>query len=190
VTERKFGLINRKETEMKRTIIVAIVMSLLLAMFPVGLALAATSADVTVTATPGSFVGISCDQTIYDFGSISANSTTNTGTGWATITNSSSVVIDITIGCNGWSGTTAWAYGASANDTAQLQASATFGGATGSTGAGNYDKVIPSGSTTLLCDDLAIGNNPAWEMQLQAPTSFTHGYTQTTTVTLTAATGG
>jgi hypothetical protein len=175
---------------MKRTIIVAVLMSLLLAMFPVGMALAATSAEVTVTATPGSFIGISCDQTSYDFGDISANSTPDTTTGWATITNSSSVVIDITIGSDGWSGTTAWTYGASGADTAQLNASATFGGSAGSSGAGAYDVTIPSGSTALLCDDLAVGNNPAWEMQLDAPSSFTHGYTQTTHVTLTAAAGG
>jgi len=172
---------------MKRTIIVAIAMSLLLAMFPVVPALAATTADVTVTATPGSFVGISCDQTVYDFGDISANSTPNTGTGWATITNSSSVSINITIGCDGWSGTTAWTYGANATDTAQLKASATFGGTGGSSGAGQYDVTIPSGSTIALCNGVAVGNNPAWEMELEAPSSFTHGYEQTTHVTLTAA---
>ena len=174
---------------MKRTIILAIVMSLLLAILPVGLAFADTSAEVEVTATPGSYVGIANSESVYDFGDITASGTPNTDTGWATITNSSSVLIDITIGCDGWSGTTAWAYGAACADQAQLKASATEGGSTGSTGAGNYDKTILSGSTIMLCDDVAIGNNPAWEMQLDSPSSFTHGYEQTTTVTLTAAVG-
>jgi len=174
---------------MKKKVVSVLAVSLLLLVCPVSQVLADTTADVTVTATPGSFVGISCDQTSHDFGSITASSTPNTGTGWATITNSSSVLIDITIGCNGWSGTTAWTYGAAGADTAQLNTSATNGGATGSSGAGLYDVTIPSGSSAMLCDGVAIGTNPAWEMQLAAPTSFTHGYTQTTTVTLTAAAG-
>jgi len=175
---------------MKKKIVSILALSLLLLVCPVSQVLADTTAGVTVTATPGSFVGISCDQTSQDFGSITASSTLNTGTGWANITNSSSVVIDITIGCTGWSGTTAWTYGPASEDTAQLNASATDGGATGSQGgAGSYDVTIPSGSPTMLCDGVAVGTNPAWEMELEAPTSFTHGYTQTTTVTLTAAAG-
>lgn len=173
---------------MKRTIIVALVISLLLVILPVSLALADTTADVTVTATPGSFVGIANSAAVFDFGSITASDIPNTGTGWATITNSSSTQIDITISCTVWSGTTAWTYGTAAEDAAQLKASATFGGGA-SGGAGLYDVTIPTGTPAALCNDVVVGNSPDWEMQLDAPTSFTHGYEQTTVVTLTAAAG-
>jgi hypothetical protein len=65
---------------MKKTFIVAIVMSLLLAMFPIGLALAATTADVEVTATPG-FVSITNAPGTFDFGVITQGSVTNTTDG-------------------------------------------------------------------------------------------------------------
>jgi len=148
-------------------------------------ALAALEQTVTVTATP-SYVSIANSETSFDFGVITASSTPNTTTGWSTITNTSTVAIDITLGCDGWSGTTSWTYGVAGADTGQLKASADNGGTGGSTGAGNYDKTIPSGSTVLLNDDLAATTNVAWEMQLDAPTSFGHGDEQTTTVTLTA----
>jgi hypothetical protein len=170
---------------MKRMIIVAVVMSLLLAMFPVGLALAATTADVTVTATP-SFIGITNSPGTYDFGQISAGATENTTNGYFTITNGSSVAMDISIKCNGWSGTTSWTYGSSAENTGQLAASSANGGAGGSSGAGDFDKTVLNGSDTLLCDAVGTSTNPTWELQLQAPSSFTHGDEQTTTVTVTA----
>ncbi len=169
---------------MKRTIIVAIVTTLLLVMFPLGLALAATSDDVIVTATP-SFIGITNAPGTNDFGTIVAGSTANTTDGFFTITNDSSVAIDIAIKSNGWSGVTAWTYGAAGVDTGQLAASSANGGAGGSTGVGNFDKTVLNGSDTLLCDAVAVSTNPTWELQLQAPSSFTHGDEQTTTVTVT-----
>lgn len=172
---------------MKRTIIVAIVVSLLLAILPVGLALADTTAEVTVTATPGSFVGISNSTGSLDFGEITASSTPDTSATPFTITNSSSVVIDITVGCDGWSGTEQWTYAAAGADTALLNASASDSDTGGSSGIGAFDKEVPSTGSILLIENLATGTNPTWNLQLEAPTSFSHGYTQTTTVTLTAA---
>lgn len=127
----------------------------------------------------------------FDFGTVEASSTPDTTTGWFTITNSSSVTIDITIKCNGWThtaGSNDWIYGASAENTARLKASNDQGGAGGSTGAGNYDIVVPSGETgTLFCDDVATSTTTInWELQLEAPSSFTHSDPQITTVTLTA----
>ena len=54
------------------------------------------------------------------------------------------------------------------------------------TGAGAYDKVIPSSGSVLLADDLTATTNVAWEMLLEAPTSFSYGNEQTTHVTVTA----
>ena len=170
---------------MKRTTIVVIVMSLLVAILPVGLALAQTSQEVEVTATP-SFISITNAPISYDFGSISANSTDNTTDGYFTITNGSSVNMDISIQCNGWSGGTGWTYGSPAADTGQLKASSANGGSGGSTGAGNFDKTLLDGTDILLCDNVTSVTSPTWELLLEAPTSFTFGDEQTTTVTITA----
>ena len=170
---------------MKKLVITLVVGALLLGL--AAPAMAATSQDVTVTATP-SFISISNSPGSSDFGVITASSTPNTGTGNFTVTNTSTVATDITIGCNGWSGGgTPWTYGAAGADTAQLRASGTQGGVGGSTGAGTYDLIVPNGSTVLLCDALAASTGFAWELQLDTPTSFGHGDEQTTTVTITAA---
>jgi hypothetical protein len=171
---------------MRRTTIIAIVMSLLLAIFPVGLALAATSQDVIVTATPG-FVSISNSPGTYNFGTISAGSTNNTGIDYFTIANNSTVAMDISINCTGWSGgATPWTYGVPGVDTANLTASSGNSTGGGSTGAGNYDIDVPVGTGELLIDAVAVGVDPNWELQLNAPTSMTFVDEQTTTVTITA----
>jgi hypothetical protein len=162
---------------MKKTFIVAIVMSLLLAMFPIGLALAATTADVEVTATPG-FVSITNSPSTFDFGVITQGSVTNTTDGEFTITNASTVAMDIFIQCNGWSGgATPWTYGAPAADTGNL---------TSSNGTGLHDIPVLDGSDTLLHNAVAVASNPTWELQLNAPTSFSFVDPQSSNVTITA----
>jgi len=149
---------------------------------------AATSQNVTVTATP-SFISITNSPGNFDFVVVTAGTTPNTTTGWFTVTNDSTVTIDINIQCNGWSGASSWTYGSPIGiDTGYLAVSSTFGGVGGSSGAGNYDVDILLDSTDyLLCDDLAVGNDPDWELELNAPSSFTFGDQQTTTVLLTAS---
>jgi len=172
---------------MKRTTIVVIVMSLLVAILPVGLALAQTSQDVTVTATP-SFISITNDPDSWPIGTVSAGSTPNTTADYFLITNTSSEAIDISINCTGWTGGPGWTYGAPAEDTANLAASSGNSTGGGSGGAGDYDIDVPNGPSTLLIDAVAVGVNPNWELKLNAPTSFTFGDQQTTTVTITATT--
>ena len=170
---------------MKR-LIISVVMALMLALVPASGALAATSQDVTVTATP-SYVSIANSHADFDFGVITASSTENTTTGYFTLTNTSTVVTDITLVCDGWDGgANDWTYDAAGADTGRLKASGTNGGTGGSTGAGAYDKVIPSSGSVLLADDLTATTNVAWEMLLEAPTSFSYGNEQTTHVTVTA----
>lgn len=168
---------------MKR-LIISVVLALTLLMVPVSGALAAED-TVTVTATP-SFVAIANSHSDYDFSVIAESSTENTGTGYFTLTNTSTVVTDVTLSCVTWSGTSSWTYGASDADTGQLKASGDNPGAGGSGGAGTYNLVIPTSGSVLLNDDLPATTNVAWEMQLDAPSSFSHGYEQTTTVTITA----
>lgn len=172
---------------MKRTTIAAIVMSLLLAIFPVGLALAQTSQDVLVTATP-SFMGISNSPGTWPIGTVSANSTPNTGIDHFTITNTSSANISISINCTDWSGGPGWNYGAPGVDTANLTASSGNSTGGGSGGAGLYDIDVPVGLPALLIKAVPPGVNPNWELQLNAPSEITFGDVQTTTVTITATT--
>ena len=162
---------------MKKTIL-AILLAAVLTVIPVSSALAANTADVTVTATPG-WVSITNAPDNYDFGVVLADTDKDTGTGYFTITNASTVAMDINIKCDGWSSSgSAWIYGTPAEDTAQLKAS---------DGDGNYDVVIAAIDTDyLLSDAVAVGNDVDWELQLDAPVSFTHVDVQTTTVTLTA----
>jgi hypothetical protein len=167
---------------MKKTLL-AILLALALTAIPVGSALAADTADVTVTATPG-WVSITNDSATgnnYDFGVVLPNTDKDTGTGYFTITNASTVAMDINIKCDGWSSTgTAWTYGdpTSGDDTARLNAS---------DGDGAYDVVIVAIDTDyLLSDAVAVGNDVDWELQLDAPVTFTYVDVQTTTVTITA----
>ena len=139
--------------------------------------LAATSDEVTVTATP-SYVSISNLPVSFDFATVAESGTPNTTTGWFTVTNDSTVNITVSIGCDGWSGTTAWTYGVAGADTGQLKAS---------DNDGVYDVTVPNGSTAELHTTVTSGTNVQWELQLNCPTSFSHGAEQTTTVTVSAA---
>lgn len=151
-------------------------------------AFALTTQDVTVTATPA-YVSISNAPTSWAAGVISASVNVNTGNNYFTITNTSSVVIDISfyVSAN-WSGTSSWTYGAPGANTARLDVSSANGGAGGSGGVGTYDKTLTYGvgAAVLVCDNVSTVTSPKWEMQLQAPTSITFGAAQSANVTMTA----
>ena len=159
----------------RATIAVALAVALLLAF--TAPALADTSQDVTVTATP-TYISISNSPNTYDFGAVEASGTPNTTTGYFTITNDSTVNIEVTIVCNGWSGTTSWTYGAPGADTGQLKAS---------DGDGAYDVTVDDTTPATLATTSSPGDSISWELQLDCPTSFSHGAEQTTTVTIAAA---
>jgi hypothetical protein len=160
---------------MRKTLL-AIVLALALAVVPAAGVLADTTAGVTVTATP-SFLGIENTPPSWPIGPVTADTDVASGEAYFTLTNVGSVEIDTTIGCNGWSGTRAWTYGAAAQDQGQLS----FG-----TGGG-YNTVVPSGSTVTFVNDIAAYGTQSWGLELDAPSSFTHGYEQTTIVTITAS---
>jgi hypothetical protein len=177
---------------MKR-LAISILLAVALLLIPVSVALAATTQDVTVTATP-SYVSISNDPDSFDFGTVVENTDEQTSNGHFDIDNSSTVAIDITIQCtSAWaptSGSNSWTYGSPASNTAQLKASSADGNGTppnGSAGAGLFDITILTGSATLLINDCPTTTDPSWELQLDAPTAFTHGDEQECTITLSAA---
>ena len=160
-----------------RKVLISLMVVVALLLLPT-VALADTSQQVTVTATP-SYIAISNAPGTYDFSVITAGGTPNTGTGHFTITNNSSITINITIVCNGWSGAgNSWTYGAAGADTAQLKAS---------DGDGAYDVTVDDTTPAALASSVGVSTNPTWELQLDAPTSFTYGDEQTTTVTVTAS---
>ena len=138
--------------------------------------LAAPSDTVIVTATP-SYISISNSPATFDFATVDEGTTPSTTIGYFTITNDSSVNITVSIGCDGWSGTMSWTYGEASANTGQLKAS---------DNDGLYDVTVPNGSTVTLHTTVTPGTNIQWELQLQCPISFSHGYEQSTIVTILA----
>lgn len=131
------------------------------------------------------------DPTTYDFGTVSENTTPDTGNGYFAITNNSGMTIDIDIKCDGWlhqTGTNDWVYGSPIGENKGfLKASSANGGIGGSQGQGLYDIEMLDGTDTLLCDDVGVGTDPTFEVQLNTPSAYTHGDKQRSTVTLTAS---
>jgi hypothetical protein len=117
----------------------------------------------------------------FDFGVVAAGVDQDTGTNYFTVTNNSTGNITVTIVCDGWADTTddtsPWIYGAPAANTAQLKAS---------DGDGAYDITVDDTTPATLHTTSTPGDDFSWELQLDAPTSFTHGHSQQTTVILTA----
>ena len=168
---------------MKRTIILAVVMSLLLAILPVGLALAADSADVTVTATP-SFLGISNSPSDHDFTTVTVSTTEETLTDAFTVTNTSSVPINVAIAVTTatWSGGATWTHSDTATagaDTAGLKAN--VGGAWGTD-----DVIIKFTAPNNLVASQTASTGFDWGLQLITPTSFSDGVEKEIVVRLTA----
>lgn len=146
---------------------------------------AATTQDVTVNATPA-YITISNAPSTYNFGVISEGATANTTNGYFTITNGSTVNIDISIQADNWTSSgSAWTYGNPGADTGNFDASSANGGVGGSSGAGAWDISVLAYSDTLICDNVTTVTNPTWELQLDAPSTFSHGDAQVNTVTVT-----
>lgn len=83
-----------------RKILVGIIVALVtICLIPMSvLATGGTTQNIAVTAT-GSEVNITCDQTTWEIGTVSASETVITGTGsnWGTITNNSTEAVNVTI---------------------------------------------------------------------------------------------
>jgi len=144
---------------------------------------AATSADVTVTATPA-FISISVLPIDYDFGTVAESATPETTTSYFTITNSSSVVTDNTVGVttSAWSGGIGWTHSDTCTpgtDTAGLKANK---GGTWGTG----DVIVKFNSPNILADDQAITTNWSFGLKLYAPTVFNDGVEKSIIVRITA----
>ena len=168
---------------MKRVaLIIAIVMVLLI---PIQ-AFAATTADVTVTATP-SKVSITVLPITYDFGPVAESTTPSTTTSFFAIDNTSSVQTDQTISVTttNWSGGTAWNHAEDAIPGADLAGLKANKGGT----RGVSDIVVKNGTPNYIAENQAANTDYSFGLKLYAPTSFTDGVQKQIIVRVTAAAG-
>jgi hypothetical protein len=147
---------------------------------------AATTADITVTATP-SYIAISCNQAAYDFGVIAVSTTSNTSTAWAAIDNTSSVQTDQTISVTGatWTGGVPWTHSDTATigaDTCGLKAQV----------GGTWDAsavIVKNAAPNFIAENQAAVTDYNFGLGLMAPTGYSDGVQKSNTVRVSAAAG-
>lgn len=142
--------------------------------------LAATSDTVAINATP-SFITISNSPNNYGFGSVVVSTNTSTAQNYFTITNGSSVNIDIAISANAtWAGGNTWTHsdaGTPGSTTAALYAD---------DDTGDFTIIVKNATPNDLYTNTADAS-PDWGLRLLSPTVYDDGVLKTTTVTLTAS---
>ena len=155
----------------------------LIALFLVApaLVMAATTASVTITATP-IYIAITNAPSSYDFGSVNTSATPSTTAGYFTITNTSTTSTNITIwgtdftGGSGWTLATAGAPGS--------QIAGMYAGIV----SGSFNITVTTTTTTVLKSSLAALINQTWHLKLMCPTNTpTDGAQRTSTITISAA---
>jgi hypothetical protein len=149
-------------------------------------AFAATTADVTVTAT-GAYVAIAVDIGSKDFGTVDASSTPSTTTSYFTIDNTSTVQTDQTIGVTTatWAGGVTWAHAEDAVPGANMAGLKANKGGTWGVG----DIIVKYSSPNYIAENQAATTDYSFGLKLWSPTSFTDGVQKTITVRVTAVSG-
>ncbi len=141
--------------------------------------LAATTADVSVNATPA-YVSITNTPDNYGFGTVAVSTNYSTSTTYFTITNGSTINIDIAISTNAsWAGGNTWTH----SDTGTPGAETAALYSTNGTAAWNI--IVKNATPNDLFSSTADAS-PDWGLRLMSPTSFDDGVLKTNTVTLTA----
>lgn len=163
--------------------LIAFLVALLLVFFPISGVGAATTADVTVNATPA-YITISVSPTTYGFGVINVNTTSNSTTTYFTITNGSTVLTDNTISVTSstWTGGIGWTHSDTctpAEDTVGMKANK---GGTWGTG----DVIVKYSLPNILADDQAVSTNWNFGLSLHAATAYNDSDLKTNTVRITA----
>jgi hypothetical protein len=174
--------------------ILAIVLALAFTVIPVGSAMAATTADIVITATP-TYIAITNSEATWAIGTVAANASswwTAAGTAPApepfeandmksTITNTGTVAIDVGMHLHNFTGGVGWTLHGTvpAENVVVLSA--------GVTGCTNEAAMLDFVDTTsqALASDLAAAGTIKWCMLLKTGT-FTDGVEKEATVTLTA----
>lgn len=165
---------------------VRLLLALLLALLPMmamsGKALAATTADITVNATPA-YVEISCNQSSYDFGVVATSSTTNTSTAYFGIDNNSTVQTDQTISVTTttWSGGLGWDHsdaGTAGDNTTAIYAHNT-----------DWSIIVKNAAPNYIAENQAATTDYDFGLSLQAPTVLYDGAEKSITVRISASQG-
>ena len=145
---------------------------------------AATTADVSVTAT-GAFVSFTSNVSTYDFGTISASSTTNMSGTHIGLTNASTVTTNISVKmlANAWTSVgTGWTH----SDTAAGANTAAMKANSGNdTGWGTTVFVKYAAPANTIAANLGAGATVLTGLSLLAPTTFTDGSSNNNTVQFT-----
>jgi len=149
-------------------------------------ALAATTADVTVTALP-SYISISATNTTYDFGAVTEGSVTNSTEAYFPIVNSSTVQSDNTISVvtGNWTGGTGWIHDDTA--TAGVVTAGLSANLDGTWGVS--DIIVKNASPNYIAENQAATTDFDFGLQLYAPTSFHDGVQKEIVVRVTAVAG-
>ncbi len=161
--------------------LLVVVAAIVAAILPASGVLAATSADVTVTAT-GAFVSYTANESAYAFGIVAASSVTNTTGNKILFTNTSSVATNISVKmlATTWTSTGAgWTHHDSAAgvNTVAMKASSD-NGTTWSTSV--FVKFAAPALEVGV--SIAANSNYVSGLSLLAPTSFTDGASNNNTV--------
>lgn len=171
--------------DFKPHLIVTMIVALLFMLIPFAIPQpvhAATTADVTVNATP-SYIAISCNVSEYDFGTVATSSTTNSSTGYFGITNTSTVQTDQTISVtSNWTGGVGWTHAEDASpgaDTAGMMAAR----------SGQSWVTVTSGNPPYVYENCAALTDYTFGLSLLAPTSYSDGVEKSITVRVSAAAG-
>jgi hypothetical protein len=142
-------------------------------------AFAATTATVTVNATP-TYVSVVNTPGGYPFGVVAISTNYSTTQGYFNITNGSSVNISIAISCNAtWGGGAGWTHsdtGTPGVSTAALYCSSN---------TGLFNTIVKNGTPNNLVSDTGA-SNILWELRLRSPTEFGDAVLKSNTITLTA----
>ena len=158
---------------------VMLVAIMALALMPVAVS-AATTAGVTISATP-TFISIALNVSTFNFSTVTADTDEDTTTGYFGVTDSSTVTVNTTIQCNStWTGGgNNWAWDVAGENQGLIKAS---------NGTGAYDVVIAAIDTEYSLNISGVaGTNFVFELELDAPSSFTYGDPQSCQLKLTAA---
>jgi len=148
-------------------------------------ALAATDADITVTATPA-YVAIADNATDYDFGIVATSTNYTTSTDLVAITNTSTVQTDITVSVttNTWSGGVTWAHSETA--TAGVD---TVGLVSNNSTFGVSDVIVKFAAPNNIYENCPAGISFSYGLKLVAPSSFGDGVQKSVIVRVSAAPG-
>lgn len=166
---------------------IAMIFALLcLWLIPVGEALALTTADVSVNATPSYIsISIAVDNQTYSFGTVATSATPSTGTSYFPVTNLSTVITNQSIKVTSatWTGGTGWTH----DDTATAGAD-TVGLTANKGGAWGVGDVIVKAAAAFnnIAASQAVTTDYSFGLKLYAPTSFSDGTLKTNTVRITA----